>query len=61
MDGDQALRYARSRHTSTDFDRGARQQRVLLSLRQQADPQALIPKLPELVAPLQPEAAVVVE
>ena len=52
MDGDQALRYARSRHTSTDFDRGARQQRVLLSLREQADPQALIPKLPELVAAL---------
>ena len=52
MDGDQALRYARSRHTSTDFDRGARQQRVLLSLRQQMDPQALIPKLPELVAAL---------
>ncbi len=52
MDGDQALRYARSRHTSTDFDRGARQQRVLLSLREQADPQTLIPKLPELVAAL---------
>jgi hypothetical protein len=51
-DGDQALRYARSRHTSTDFDRGARQQRVLLSLRQQMDPQALIPKLPDLVAAL---------
>jgi LCP family protein required for cell wall assembly len=52
MDGDQALRYARSRHTSTDFDRGARQQRVLLSLREQADPQTLIPRLPELVAAL---------
>jgi LCP family protein required for cell wall assembly len=52
MDGEQALRYARSRHTSTDFDRGARQQRVLLSLREQADPQALIPKLPDLVAAL---------
>ena len=49
MDGDQALRYARSRHTSTDFDRGARQQRVLLSLQQQADPQILLPRLPELV------------
>ncbi len=46
MDGDQALRYARSRHTSTDFDRGARQQRVLLSLREQADPQTLIPDSP---------------
>ena len=52
MDGDQALRYARSRHTSTDFDRGARQQRVLLSLQQQADPQILLPRLPELVEAL---------
>ncbi|HEY7703173.1 MAG TPA: LCP family protein [Candidatus Limnocylindrales bacterium] len=52
MDGEQALRYARSRHTSTDFDRGARQQRVLLSLREQADPQTLIPRLPELVTAL---------
>jgi LCP family protein required for cell wall assembly len=49
MDGAQALRYARSRHTSTDFDRAQRQQRVLLSLREQADPQDLIPHLPELV------------
>ncbi|MBA2373535.1 MAG: LCP family protein [Chloroflexi bacterium] len=49
MDGDQALRYARSRHTSTDFDRARRQQRVLLSLREQADPVELIPRLPELV------------
>lgn len=49
MDGEQALRYARSRHTSTDFDRGARQQRVLLSLQQQVDPQVLLPRLPELV------------
>ena len=49
MDGAQALRYARSRHGSNDFDRGARQQRVLLSLREQADPQALIPRLPQLI------------
>ncbi len=49
MDGEQALRYARSRNTSTDFDRGARQQRVLLSLREQADPQTLLPRLPQLV------------
>ena len=38
MNGAEALRYARSRHGSSDFDRGARQQRVLLSLREQADP-----------------------
>jgi len=52
MTGSQALRYARSRNTSSDFDRAARQQRVLLSMRSQADPQALIPHLPELVAAL---------
>jgi LCP family protein required for cell wall assembly len=49
MNGDQALRYARSRHTSNDFDRARRQQRVLLSLREQADPIELIPRLPELI------------
>jgi hypothetical protein len=53
MNGAEALRYARSRHGSNDFDRGVRQQRVLLSLREQADPQALIPRLPELVQALQ--------
>ncbi len=52
MDGEQALRYARSRNSSTDFDRGARQQRVLISLREQADPQTLLPRLPELVEAL---------
>jgi hypothetical protein len=49
MNGDQALQYARSRHGSSDFDRGQRQQRVLLSLREQSDPQDLIPRLPELI------------
>jgi LCP family protein required for cell wall assembly len=49
MTGYEALVYARSRHGSNDFDRGARQQRVLLSLREQADPQALIPRLPQLI------------
>ena len=49
MDGAQALRYARSRKTSSDFDRAARQQRLLLSLREQADPQELIPRLPQLI------------
>jgi LCP family protein required for cell wall assembly len=37
MTGDEALIYARSRHGATDFDRAARQQRIILSLRQQAD------------------------
>ncbi len=52
MTGAEALRYARSRHTTSDFDRAARQQRLLLSMREQADPQDLIPRLPELVKAL---------
>jgi LCP family protein required for cell wall assembly len=53
MTGSQALRYARSRNTSSDFDRGARQQRILLSMREQADPAVLLPRLPELVSALE--------
>jgi LCP family protein required for cell wall assembly len=49
MSGDQALVYARSRHGSSDFDRGQRQQRVILSLRQQADIAGMIPRIPDLV------------
>jgi LCP family protein required for cell wall assembly len=49
MSGEEALRYARSRNTSTDFDRGQRQQRVLLSLRQQTDIAKLLPRMDQLV------------
>jgi LCP family protein required for cell wall assembly len=52
MTGAEALVYARSRHESTDFDRGARQQRVLLSLRQQTDIARVLPHLDELAAAL---------
>jgi LCP family protein required for cell wall assembly len=52
MTGAQALVYARSRHGSDDFDRGYRQQRVLTSLREQANVQDLIPRIPELFAAL---------
>jgi LCP family protein required for cell wall assembly len=37
MTGDEALDYARSRKSTSDFERGARQQRVIVSLRQQLD------------------------
>jgi LCP family protein required for cell wall assembly len=50
MTGAQALVYARSRHGSDDFDRGYRQQRVLTSLREQANVGNLIPRIPELLA-----------
>jgi LCP family protein required for cell wall assembly len=32
MDGETALQYARSRHSSSDFDRAARQQQILIAL-----------------------------
>ena len=48
MDGKQALRYARSRKSTNDFDRGRRQRKVLLSLWDQALTMNIIPKLPEL-------------
>ena len=50
MDGAQALIYARSRHGSNDFDRGARQQRVLTALFAETDLGAILPRLDELVS-----------
>jgi LCP family protein required for cell wall assembly len=41
MPGGEALSYARSRHESSDFDRAARQQRVITSVRDQTDLSAL--------------------
>ena len=52
MTGAQALVYARSRHGSVDYDRSQRQQRVLLSLKDQTDVNAMIPKIPQLVSAL---------
>jgi LCP family protein required for cell wall assembly len=52
MTGTQALVYARSRHGSIDFDRSQRQQRVLVSLKDQTNVNALLPKLPDLVQAL---------
>ncbi len=49
MDGDTALKYARSRHGSSDFDRAQRQQQVLMAIRDQALQLNLLPKLPELM------------
>jgi LCP family protein required for cell wall assembly len=42
MNGQEALAYARSRHGSSDFDRSARQQRVITSVRDQTDIDALL-------------------
>ncbi len=48
MDGDMALWYARSRRTTSDFDRGRRQQQLLQSALATGLDLNLLPKIPEL-------------
>jgi len=50
MDGSRALEYARSRMSTSDFDRAKRQQQILLAIREKALNLNLIPKLPSLAA-----------
>lgn len=49
MSGEEALKYARTRHQDGDSRRAARQQQVLLSVREQAMNLDLIPHLPTLI------------
>jgi len=49
LDGERALVYARTRHQDGDGRRSARQQQVLLALRDQAIGLDLIPQLPTLI------------
>ncbi len=53
MNGDLALKYARTRHGSSDFDRLRRQQQIIMAVRERVMSLDLIPKLlpklPELV------------
>ncbi len=56
FDGATALRYARSRHSDSDFDRSCRQQRVLRAMLRQARSQDVLDqaaRLPELVKNLE--------
>jgi LCP family protein required for cell wall assembly len=48
LNGTQALQYARSRHTTSDFDRHRRQQQVLRGLYRQVLNLGIIPKIPSL-------------
>ena len=48
MNGEQALYYARSRKTTSDFDRSRRQQRVLLAMRDRVLDGDLLPRIPAL-------------
>jgi LCP family protein required for cell wall assembly len=50
LGGEMALAYARSRHQDSDYGRMGRQQLVLLALRAQLDPVALLPRVPELLS-----------
>jgi LCP family protein required for cell wall assembly len=50
MDGRRALEYARSRMSTSDFDRAKRQQLVLLAIRQRALSLNAIPRWPQLAA-----------
>jgi hypothetical protein len=50
MNGERALQYARSRMSTSDFDRANRQQLILLAIREKALNLNLIPKLPALAA-----------
>jgi LCP family protein required for cell wall assembly len=48
MNGKMALRYARSRYSTNDFDRSRRQRKVLMALWDQTLTLNIIPRLPEL-------------
>jgi len=48
MDGDMALWYVRSRRTTSDFDRGRRQQQMLRLMLNQGVDVGLLPSLPEM-------------
>jgi anionic cell wall polymer biosynthesis LytR-Cps2A-Psr (LCP) family protein len=49
MDGETALRYVRSRHGSSDFDRAARQQQVVIALARRLSDPTNWPRLPAMM------------
>jgi len=49
LDGEQALRYARSRYSTSDFDRSRRQMQVLLAIREKGTRLGTLLDLPQLV------------
>jgi polyisoprenyl-teichoic acid--peptidoglycan teichoic acid transferase len=53
LDGEKALEYARSRETTSDFDRSRRQQLIMLAVRQRVFSLNAIPKLLSLLGALQ--------
>jgi LCP family protein required for cell wall assembly len=53
FDGERALEYARSRETTSDFDRSRRQQLIMLAVRQRVFSVTAIPRLFSLLSALQ--------
>jgi LCP family protein required for cell wall assembly len=53
MNGEQALEYARSRETTSDFDRSRRQQQIILAVRQRVFSLNAIPKMLSVMSALQ--------
>ncbi len=49
MDGERALQYARTRHSTSDFDRARRQQQIILAVRDRVLSPQVLPKLPRLI------------
>jgi anionic cell wall polymer biosynthesis LytR-Cps2A-Psr (LCP) family protein len=49
LSGSRALAFARTRHQDSDYGRMSRQQLVLVALRKQMNPCAMLPRLPDLV------------
>jgi LCP family protein required for cell wall assembly len=49
MDGASALKYARTRHADSDFSRMARQQQVMLAMRDRALRLNMLPRIPNLL------------
>jgi LCP family protein required for cell wall assembly len=49
LSGSLALAFARTRHQDSDYGRMSRQQLVLVALRKQMNPCAMLPRLPDLV------------
>ncbi|NIV34370.1 MAG: LytR family transcriptional regulator, partial [Anaerolineae bacterium] len=52
MNGTRALEYARSRMSTSDFDRAKRQQQVVLAIREKVLSVGAIPRWPKLAAVL---------
>ena len=53
MDGEKALEYARSRETTSDFDRSKRQQLIMLAVRQRVFSLNAVPRMFSLLSALQ--------